>query len=47
MAGALLLVAAVTSFTAWHATRSTSGSGDLPLIRLDADQQLVYSGGAV
>jgi len=37
MAGALLLVAAVTSFTAWHATRSASGSGDLPLIRLDAD----------
>jgi hypothetical protein len=37
IAGALLLVAAVTSFMAWRATRSASGSGDLPLIRLDAD----------
>ena len=37
IAGALLLVAAATSFMAWRATRSASGSGDLPLIRLDAD----------
>jgi serine/threonine-protein kinase len=37
IAGALLLVAAATSLTAWRATRSASGSGDLPLIRLDAD----------
>jgi len=37
IAGALLLVAAVTSFMAWRATRSASGSADLPLIRLDAD----------
>jgi serine/threonine-protein kinase len=36
LAGALLLVAAATSFTAWRATRS-AGSGDLPLIRLDTD----------
>jgi serine/threonine protein kinase len=37
IAAALLLVAAVTSFMAWRATRSASGSGDRPLIRLDAD----------
>jgi serine/threonine protein kinase/Tol biopolymer transport system component len=37
IAGALLLVAAVTSFMAWRGTRSASGPSDLPLIRLDAD----------
>jgi Tol biopolymer transport system component len=37
IAGALLLVAAATSFMAWRATRSASSSGDLPLVRLDAD----------
>jgi len=37
IAGALLLVASGTSFTAWRATRSASGSSDLPLMRLDAD----------
>jgi serine/threonine-protein kinase len=37
IAGALLLVAAVTSFMAWRGTRSASGSGDLPLVRLDVD----------
>ncbi len=37
IAGALLLVAAATSFMAWRATRLASGSGDLPLVRLDTD----------
>ncbi|MGA2212638.1 MAG: protein kinase [Bryobacteraceae bacterium] len=37
IAGALLLIAAVTSFMAWRGTRSASGSGDLPLVRLDVD----------
>jgi serine/threonine-protein kinase len=37
IAGALLLVAAVTSFMAWRASRSATGSGNLPLIRLNAD----------
>jgi serine/threonine-protein kinase len=36
--GALLLVAAVTSFMAWRANRpAASGTGDLPLVRLDVD----------
>jgi serine/threonine-protein kinase len=37
IAGLLLLVALAALFTAWRATRSASGSGDLPLIRLDTD----------
>ena len=37
IAGALLVVAAGTSFVAWRATRTVSGSSDLPLMRLDAD----------
>jgi Tol biopolymer transport system component len=37
IAAALLLVAAATSFMAWRASKSAAGSGDLPLIRLDAD----------
>jgi tRNA A-37 threonylcarbamoyl transferase component Bud32 len=37
IAGLLLLVALAALFTAWRATRSAPGSGDLPLIRLDTD----------
>jgi Tol biopolymer transport system component len=35
--GVFLLVSMAASFTAWRATRSAAGAGDLPFMRFDAD----------